>query len=150
MKIAHLISHHGLNGVATSTKTLIDQQILAGYDVMLVHPRKSWIGTQSFAGPLKMLASSFKTRPADLRDTGYPIRDWGRTLVHAHGSRANKMAMIFTLADGVPVVMTAHARQFQIPAVCPHGGRAVTADCRLLHQEAVDLPKAHAHRAEHV
>jgi glycosyltransferase involved in cell wall biosynthesis len=115
MKIAHLMSHHGLNGVATSTKTLIDQQILAGYDVMLVHPRKSWIEKQSFAGPLKMLASSFKTRPADLRDTGYPIRDWGRTLVHAHGSRANKMAMIFTLVDGVPVVMTAHARQFQIP-----------------------------------
>lgn len=115
MKIAHLMSHPALNGVATSTKTLIDQQILAGHEVMLVHARNSWIEKQSFAGPLKMLESSFKTLPADLRNTGYPIRDWGRTLVHAHGSRANKFLMIFTLADGAPAVMTAHARQFQIP-----------------------------------
>lgn len=115
MKIAHLMSHPALNGVATSTKTLIDQQILAGHEVMLVHPHPSWIEKQSFAGPVKMLESSFKTLPADLRSTGYPIRDWGRTLVHSHGSRANKYLMIFTLADGAPAVMTAHARQFQLP-----------------------------------
>ncbi|PSJ58308.1 glycosyltransferase family 4 protein [Pseudaminobacter soli (ex Li et al. 2025)] len=115
MKIAHLISHTGLNGVATSTKTLIDQQILAGHEVMLVYPRKSWIGKQSFAGPIKMLESSFKTLPADLRETGYPILDWRRTLIHTHGSRANKFGMIYAIVDGVPTVMTAHARQFQIP-----------------------------------
>ena len=115
MKIAHLMSHPALNGVATSTKMLIDQQLRAGYEVMLVCPRHSWIAKQSFAGRLTMMASTFKTLPADLRNTGYPIRDWGRTLLHAHGSRANKMAMIFTLSDGAPLVMTAHARQFQIP-----------------------------------
>lgn len=115
MKIAHLISHDALNGVATSTKTLVDNQIKAGHEVMLIHPRKSWIERQSFAGPVKMLQSSFRTNPTDLRNTGYPIRDWGRTLVHAHGSRANKFLMIFTIADGAPAVMTAHTRQFQIP-----------------------------------
>jgi glycosyltransferase involved in cell wall biosynthesis len=115
MKIAHLISHDALNGVATSTKTLIDNQIKAGHEVMLIHPRKSWIQRQKFAGPVKMLESSFRTVPDDLRNTGYPIRDWGRTLVHAHGSRANKFLMIFTIADGAPAVMTAHTRQFQIP-----------------------------------
>jgi len=115
MKIAHLISHDALNGVATSTKTLVDNQIKAGHEVMLIHPRKSWIERQKFAGPVKMLQSSFRTNPTDLRNTGYPIRDWGRTLVHAHGSRANKFLMIFTIADGAPAVMTAHTRQFQIP-----------------------------------
>ncbi|RUM96919.1 glycosyltransferase [Pseudaminobacter arsenicus] len=115
MKIAHLVSQSALNGVATSVKALIDEQVRAGHEIMLVHPRDSWIGDQSFAGPVKRLESSFKTIPADLRNTGYPIRDWGRTLVHAHGSRANKLLMIFTLADGAPAVMTAHARQFQLP-----------------------------------
>lgn len=115
MKIAHLVSHASLNGVATSVKALIDEQLRAGHEVMLVHPRDSWIGEQSFAGPVERLESNFKTVPADLRRTGYPIRDWGRTLVHAHGSRANKMLMVFTLADGVPAVMTAHSRQFQLP-----------------------------------
>jgi glycosyltransferase involved in cell wall biosynthesis len=115
MKIAHLVGHDSLNGVATSTKILIDEQIKAGHKLMLVHPRKSWIGRQSFTGPIKMLESSFKTIPADLRATGYPIRDWGRTLVHAHGSRANKFLMVFTIADGAPAVMTAHSRQFQLP-----------------------------------
>lgn len=115
MKIAHLVSHGTLNGVATSVKALIDEQIRAGHEVMLVHPQESWIGEQDFAGPVYRLESSFKTRPADLRATGYPIRDWGRTLVHAHGSRANKFLMIFTLADGAPAVMTAHSRQFQLP-----------------------------------
>lgn len=115
MKIAHLVSHGTLNGVATSVKALIDEQIRAGHEVMLVHPRDSWIGEQSFVGPVEKLESSFRTVPADLRNTGYPIREWGRTLVHAHGGRANKLLMIFTLADGAPAVMTAHARQFQLP-----------------------------------
>lgn len=115
MKIAHLVSQKALNGVATSVTALINEQIRAGHEIMLVHPRDSWIGDQSFVGPVKRLESSFRTIPADLRNTGYPIRDWGRTLVHAHGSRANKLLMIFTLADGAPAVMTAHARQFQLP-----------------------------------
>lgn len=115
MKIAHLVSHETLNGVATSVKALIDEQIRAGHEVMLVHPGDSWIGEQSFVGPVEKLESSFRTVPTDLRNTGYPIRDWGRTLVHAHGGRANKLLMIFTLADGAPAVMTAHARQFQLP-----------------------------------
>jgi glycosyltransferase involved in cell wall biosynthesis len=115
MKIAHLVGHSALNGVATSTKMLIDAQIRAGHEVMLVYPRDSWIGRQTFAGPLKKMESSFKTTPAELRKTGYPIRDWGRALVHAHGNRANKLAMIYTIVDGTPAVMTAHARRFQIP-----------------------------------
>ena len=120
MKIAHLMSHPTLNGVASSTKMLIDAQLQAGHEVMLVHPRDSWIETQSFAGPVVKLESTFKTWPADLRATGYAIQEWGRTLVHAHGSRGNKYAMIYRLADGVPTVMTAHARKYQIPWMFAH------------------------------
>jgi glycosyltransferase involved in cell wall biosynthesis len=145
MKIAHLVGHDSLNGVATSTKVLIDEQIKAGHELMLVHPRKSWIGRQSFAGPIKMLESSFKTIPADLRATGYPIRDWGRTLVHAHGSRANKFLMIFTIADGAPAVMTAHSRQFQLPWGFAHAVVGLSRQTADYYTRRLLVPKSRMH-----
>jgi glycosyltransferase involved in cell wall biosynthesis len=145
MKIAHLVSHDSLNGVATSTKILIDEQIRAGHELMLVHPKKSWIGRQSFAGPIKMLESSFKTIPADLRATGYPIRDWGRTLVHAHGSRANKLLMIFTIADGAPAVMTAHSRQFQPPWRFAHAVVGLSRQTAYYYTRRLLVPKSRMH-----
>ncbi len=145
MKIAHLVSHDSLNGVATSTKILIDEQIKAGHELMLVHPKKSWIGRQSFAGPVKMLESSFKTVPTDLRATGYPIRDWGRTLVHAHGSRANKLLMIFTIADGAPAVMTAHSRQFQPPWRFAHAVVGLSRQTAYYYTRRLLVPKNRMH-----
>jgi glycosyltransferase involved in cell wall biosynthesis len=145
MKIAHLVGHDSLNGVATSTKILIDEQIKAGHELMLVHPRKSWIGRQSFAGPIKMLESSFKTIPADLRATGYPIRDWGRTLVHAHGSRANKFLMVFTIADGAPAVMTAHSRQFQLPWRFAHAVVGLSRQTADYYTKRLLVPKSRMH-----
>jgi glycosyltransferase involved in cell wall biosynthesis len=120
MRIAHLISHPGLNGVATSLKALVDAQLAAGHRILIVHPRHSWIAQQQFAGPVELLESSFKTKPQPLRDAGYPIWHFGRTLVHAHGSGANKYAMVYRMVDGVPVVMTAHSRHFQIPWMFAH------------------------------
>ncbi|MEO9340153.1 glycosyltransferase family 4 protein [Mesorhizobium sp. SB112] len=120
MKIAHLISHKSQNGVATSLKELIDAQLRAGHQIMLVHRPKSWIQAQSFAGSVKMVEARFSMKPGDLRKTGYAIRDWGRTIVHAHGSPANKTLMIFRIADGVPSVMTAHLRHFQLPWRAAH------------------------------
>ncbi|NGO55608.1 glycosyltransferase family 4 protein [Allomesorhizobium camelthorni] len=145
MKIAHLVGHDSLNGVATSTKILIDAQIRAGHELMLVHPKKSWIGRQSFAGPVKMLESTFKTIPADLRATGYPIRDWGRTLVHAHGSRANKFLMVFTIADGVPAVMTAHSRQFQLPWRFAHAVVGLSRQTADYYTSRLLVPKSRMH-----
>lgn len=145
MKIAHLVGHDSLNGVATSTKILIDEQIKAGHELMLVHPKKSWIGRQSFAGPIKMLESSFRTVPADLRATGYPIRDWGRTLVHAHGSRANKFLMIFTIADGAPAVMTAHSRQFQVPWRFAHAVVGLSRQTADYYTRRLLVPKSRMH-----
>jgi glycosyltransferase involved in cell wall biosynthesis len=120
MKIAHLISHTSQNGVATSLKELIDAQLQAGHQIMLVHRPKSWIQAQSFTGSVKMVEARFSMKPDDLRKTGYAIRDWGRTIVHAHGSPANKTLMIFRIADGVPSVMTAHIRHFQLPWRAAH------------------------------
>lgn len=121
MRIVHIIGHAALNGVATSLKALIDAQLEAGYEIMLVHPRKSWIGKQSFFRPIHTLDSTFSMAPVELRRVGYAIRDWGRTLLHAHGSGANKYAMVFTIFDGVPTVMTAHARRYQLPWMFAHG-----------------------------
>ena len=120
MKIAHMMSHGGLNGVSTSSKTLIQAQLDAGHEVMLVHKPSSWIERQQLVGPLTMMASGFATKPDEIRRVGYAIRDWGGDVVHAHGSRANKFGLVFRCASGAPIIMTAHTRQFQLPWLFAH------------------------------
>ncbi len=121
LRVAHLISHTALNGVGTSVKGLIDAQIAAGCDVMLVHPSRSWIGDQAFEGAVTRLATTYGMSPRELARVGHAIRNWGRGVLHAHGSGANKYAMVFRLAAGAPTVMTAHARKFQLPWMFAHG-----------------------------
>lgn len=120
MKVVHMVTHDHLNGVATSCKALIDAQLRDGYDVLLVHRPGAWIAQQKFAGPLKFVESQLRTRADDLRRTGYPLRQWGRDVVHAHGSSANKVLMVYRIADGVPSVMDAHLRHFQLPWLFAH------------------------------
>jgi len=120
MRITHLVGHAGLNGVATSSRMLIQAQLDAGHDVLLVHSRKSWIEHQKFDGPIQMMGSDFATTPSELRRVGYAARDWGVDVVHAHGSRGNKFGLVFRCAAGTPIVMTAHTRQFQLPWLFAH------------------------------
>lgn len=120
MKIAHLVGHGGLNGVATSSRMLIQAQLDAGHDIMLVQMKGSWIGGQPFNGRIRTVTSDLLSKPDELRRVGYAIRDWGEDVVHAHGSRANKFGLVFRCAAGTPVVMTAHARQFQLPWLFAH------------------------------
>ncbi|NJN05589.1 MAG: glycosyltransferase family 4 protein [Rhodobacteraceae bacterium] len=120
MRIAHLMSHSALNGVATSVKTLIEEQLRAGHEVMLVHRNGSWIERQTLPKCLPILGTSFKTTPAEIRRVGYAIREWGAKVVHTHGSRANKYGMVYRCVAGTPVVMTAHCRQFQLPWMFAH------------------------------
>ncbi|PWK72594.1 glycosyltransferase family 4 protein [Aminobacter sp. AP02] len=136
MKIAHMMSHGGLNGVSTSSMTLIQAQLDAGHEVMLVHTPNSWIDRQQFSGPLTKMASGFATKPDEIRRVGYAIRDWGSDVVHTHGSRANKFGLVFRCASGAPIVMTAHTRQFQLPWLFAHAVIAPsqqTADYYLSH-----------------
>ncbi len=115
MKIAHLLSHAGLNGVATSTYTLIQAQLRAGHEVMLVHPPNSWIGQQVFDRPIPTFTSYLRTEISELRRVGYHVQGWGEDVLHTHGSKANKFGMIYRLIARTPTVMTAHARLFQLP-----------------------------------
>lgn len=115
MKIAHVLGHARLNGVSTSTHTLIQAQLNAGHDIMLVHPSPSWIEGQTFDRPIKTFVSQLDTKPSEFRRVGYAIQEWGEDVLHAHGSRANKYAMVYRVVARTPVVMTAHARQFQVP-----------------------------------
>lgn len=120
MRITHLVGHAGLNGVATSSRMLIQAQLDAGHNVLLVHSQKSWIEHQKFDGPIQMMGSDFATTPSELRRVGYAARDWGVDVVHAHGSRGNKFGLVFRCAAGTPIVMTAHTRQFQLPWLFAH------------------------------
>lgn len=120
MKIAHLVGHGALNGVATSSRILIQAQLDAGHEVMLVHSLGSWIEHQKFDGPIQMMGSGFATTPKEIRRVGYAIRDWGEDVVHCHGSRGNKFGLVFRCAAGTPIVMTAHARQYQLPWLFAH------------------------------
>lgn len=120
MKIAHLMSHSALNGVSTSSKTLIQAQLDAGHEIMMVHSRGSWIERQEFVGPITTMASDFATRPDELRRVGYAIRDWDGDVVHTHGSRGNKFGLVYRCTSGAPIVMTAHTRQFQLPWLFAH------------------------------
>lgn len=120
MKIAHLVGHGALNGVATSSRILIQAQLDAGHEIMLVHSLNSWIEHQPFTGPIQIMGSNFATTPSELRRVGYAIRDWGGEVVHTHGSRGNKFGLVFRCAAGTPIVMTAHARQYQLPWLFAH------------------------------
>ncbi|MGB8816751.1 MAG: glycosyltransferase family 4 protein [Rhizobiaceae bacterium] len=120
MRIAHLVGHMALNGVATSSFTLANEQVKAGHAVMLVCPEGSWLAAQSYDPRIELITSSFKAVPSEIRRVGYIIRDWNGDLAHCHGSKANKFGMVFRFASGFPAVMTAHSRKFQLPWMAAH------------------------------
>lgn len=124
MRIVHIVAHRAKNGVSTSCKTLIEAQLRHGHTVLLITMADSWIAEQEFTAPLEMVFSHLKTRIPELRRVGAIVRAWSPTVVHCHGSKANKYGMVFRLAAGAPVVMTAHSRNIQLP---PSFFRAVIA-----------------------
>ncbi|QPC88406.1 glycosyltransferase [Mesorhizobium sp. NBSH29] len=113
MKIAHIVSHGGLNGVATTTATLIKEQVSAGHQVTLVHRPGAWIASQLAGAPVNMVPCRFSRHPAEMSAVGRQLDDAEIDVVHSHGSSANVYAMIFRCAVAAPTVMTAHSRQFQ-------------------------------------
>jgi glycosyltransferase involved in cell wall biosynthesis len=120
MRIVHLVGHTGLNGVATSSVILAREQVRAGHSVMMVVPEFSWMRWQEIGEDVPVELTSFKTSPKEIRRVGHAIRAWKANVVHCHGSKANKYGMIYRLAAGAPVVMTAHTRQFQLPWPVAH------------------------------
>jgi glycosyltransferase involved in cell wall biosynthesis len=150
VRIAHLLGHSALNGVATSTHTLIQAQLHAGHEVMLVHPSPSWIEGQSFDRPVETLISHLKTTRSELRRVGYAVQAWGEDVVHAHGSRANKYAMIYRLVARTPVVMTAHARIFQIPWRFAHVVLAPSAPTAEYYRRRLLVPARNARVIPHL
>lgn len=115
MRIAHMVSHGALNGVATSSRTLIEAQRAAGHDVFLAVSPQSWLAANLDLDGITLMESKFKTRPKEIARVGYAIRDWGCDVVHCHGSKANKFGLVYRFAGSVPVVATAHAALFQLP-----------------------------------
>lgn len=120
MRIAHLVGHTGLNGVATSSVILAREQVRAGHSVMMVVPEFSWMRWQEIGKDVPVELTSFKTNPKEIRRVGHAIRAWKANVVHCHGSKANKFGMVYRLSVGAPVVMTAHTRQFQMPWPAAH------------------------------
>lgn len=110
-----MVSHGGLNGVATSCRTLIEAQRAAGHEIFLAVLPQSWLAANLDPDGVTLLESELLTRPKEIARVGYAIRDWGCDVVHCHGSRANKFGLVYRFAGPVPVVATAHAALFQLP-----------------------------------
>ena len=115
MKITHIVSHVGKNGVSSSCRTLIAAQMRRGHEILLVGRSGSWLAAQEFPAPFASIDTRLETRPAEIRRVGYEIRDWGSDVIHCHGSRANKYGMVYRIAADAAVVTTAHSRHVQIP-----------------------------------
>lgn len=160
MRIAHMVSHDVLNGVATSCRTLIEAQRAAGHDVFLAVRPRSWLAANLDLDGVTLLETAFKTRPRAIARVGYAIRDWGCDVVHCHGSRANKYGLVYRFAGAVPVVATAHAAQFQLPwrwfhaviapseATADYHARVNRVPRRRIHLVANVVPVPPADRAE--
>ncbi len=115
MRIAHMVAHDDLNGVATSCRTLIEAQRAAGHEIFLVVRPRAWLASNLGLDGIRLLESAFRTRPAEIARVGHAIRDWGCDVVHCHGSRANKYGLVYRFAGSTPIVATAHAAHFQLP-----------------------------------
>lgn len=115
MRIAHMVSHGGLNGVATSCHTLIEAQRAPGHDIFLAVTPASWLAANLDPDGLTLLESRFETRPREIARVGHALRDWGCDVVHCHGSRANKFGLVYRFAGPVPVVATGNAALFELP-----------------------------------
>jgi len=115
VRIVHIVAHMAKNGVATSCASLIRAQVKCGHDIMLVTMPDGWLASQDFPDGVTMVGSHLKTRPAELRRIGQCIRNWQPTIIHCHGSKANKYGLVFRVVAGAPVIATAHARKFQLP-----------------------------------
>lgn len=115
MRIAHLVAHGGLNGVATSCRTLIEAQRAAGHEIFLAAKPNSWLLANLDLDGIDVLQTAFKTRPKEISRVGHALREWGCDVVHCHGSRANKYGLVYRVASRTPIVATAHASHFQLP-----------------------------------
>lgn len=115
MRIAHIVAHGGLNGVATSCKTLIEAQLAAGHDILLATFPNAWLSQNLDLSRITLLESNLKTRPKEISRVGFAIRDWGCDVVHCHGSKANKYGLVYRFTSRTPIVATAHANLFQLP-----------------------------------
>lgn len=115
MRIAHIVAHGGLNGVATSCKTLIEAQLAAGHDMLLATFPNAWLSQNLDLSQITLLESNLKTRPNEIARVGFAIRDWGCDVVHCHGSKANKYGLVYRFTSRTPIVATAHASLFQLP-----------------------------------
>lgn len=120
MRIAHIVTHEGKNGVVTSLYNLISAQQRRGHDIFLVSRPGSWLGKQEFPAPMETMESYLETKPREIARVGYRLRDWECSVIHCHGSRSNKYGMVFRLVAGSPVVTTAQSRHIQIPFVFFH------------------------------
>lgn len=115
MRVAHIMAHGSKNGVATSCLDLIRAQQRHGHEILLATVTGGWLTRQDFADDLTMVESHLKTRPREIARVGWIIRDWKPTVIHCHGSKANKYGLVYRFAAGSPVLTTAHSRHIQLP-----------------------------------
>lgn len=114
MKIAEIISHRGLNGVATHVQLLVDELVKRHHEIILVHRPDAWIAQHVDPARVHLMPTSLRRSARELRRVGYALRDRGVEVIHTHGSSAHSYGMIFRLAGKVPIIATAHSRKLQL------------------------------------
>jgi len=146
MRIAHMVSHRMLNGVATSCRTLIEAQRAAGHDVFLAVKPQSWLAENLDRDGLALVETGFPTYPREIVRIGRALHGWGCDVIHCHGSRANKYGLVYRFAGAVPVVATAHAALFQLPWRWFHAVVAPSEATADYHARVNRVPRRRLHR----
>lgn len=113
MNILQLISGVDVNGALVYCKLLSERLQARGHQITLAARPGSWILDQNLNLPI--LTSSMQRFPLDeLRRFRAVLKDRKIDLIHTHMSRASHFGVCLNLLTGIPVVATAHSRQWQL------------------------------------
>ncbi|MEZ6094849.1 MAG: glycosyltransferase family 4 protein [Pirellulaceae bacterium] len=113
MNILQLISGVDVNGALVYCKLLTNRLVDLGHHVVLGARTNSWILDQEISAPT--YSSSMRRYPMDeIKRFSRLIREHQIDLIHTHQSRANHFGVCLNLFTGVPVVASAHSRQWQL------------------------------------
>jgi glycosyltransferase involved in cell wall biosynthesis len=113
MKLAYVMSHRELNGVASSGTAQIRELLARGHEVHLVHRPGAWIGAQDFHGNIHRHAVDMGRRWPDRRVLD-PVRralnEAGCDVAYTQGTQANGVGVLWRWQGFCPVVAKAAAR----------------------------------------
>jgi glycosyltransferase involved in cell wall biosynthesis len=117
MKLAYIMSHRELNGVASSGTAQIRELLARGHEVHLVHRPGAWIGEQTFEGNIHRHAVDMGRRlppKAKLDPVRRALNEAGVEVAYTQGTQANIVGLLWRWQGFCPVVAKAAARVWHV------------------------------------